>query len=110
MSDGYDAGKLEAEIERLQAENERLREALWRELGGKMPGCTCDPVDLYVCDGEVMRCNGAVAHWKKTGAKEAGSAWTGVKETCSACAGSGYYDTTGSPQCGACNGTGETDG
>lgn len=28
------------------------------------------------------------------------------KEECSACAGSGYYDHNGSPDCGACDGTG----
>ena len=28
-------------------------------------------------------------------------------ETCSACSGSGYYDTTDSPACGACGGTGK---
>lgn len=26
---------------------------------------------------------------------------------CLACAGSGHYDDTGSPKCGACNGTGK---
>jgi hypothetical protein len=26
---------------------------------------------------------------------------------CSACSGSGYYDDTGSPKCGACDGTGK---
>lgn len=26
--------------------------------------------------------------------------------TCAACSGSGIYDVTGSPKCGACNGTG----
>lgn len=26
---------------------------------------------------------------------------------CSACSGSGYYDNTGSPKCGCCNGTGK---
>ena len=28
------------------------------------------------------------------------------KTICSACGGSGYYDNTGSPKCGSCNGTG----
>ena len=27
-------------------------------------------------------------------------------KTCSACSGSGYYDNTGSPKCGACHGLG----
>jgi len=27
--------------------------------------------------------------------------------TCTACSGSGYYDTNGSPDCGSCNGTGK---
>lgn len=27
--------------------------------------------------------------------------------TCTACAGSGYYDLHGSPRCGACDGTGK---
>lgn len=30
-----------------------------------------------------------------------------MKSECIACAGSGRYDDTGSPPCGACNGTGE---
>jgi hypothetical protein len=29
---------------------------------------------------------------------------------CSACSGSGHYDTNGSPPCGACSGTGYTKG
>jgi hypothetical protein len=28
-------------------------------------------------------------------------------QACTACGGSGYYDNTGSPPCGSCNGTGE---
>lgn len=28
--------------------------------------------------------------------------------TCAACAGSGYYDSDGSPPCACCNGTGKT--
>ncbi len=27
--------------------------------------------------------------------------------TCTACSGSGYYDNTGSPRCGCCDGTGK---
>lgn len=30
-----------------------------------------------------------------------------VDKKCVACNGSGYYDTTNSPTCGACNGTGK---
>jgi hypothetical protein len=29
------------------------------------------------------------------------------EKVCSACNGSGYYDNTGSPKCGCCNGTGK---
>lgn len=29
------------------------------------------------------------------------------EKPCSACSGSGYYDDTGSPKCGSCDGTGK---